>query len=95
MSLRDNKVIILRQLGLASEPISLSELILRLGSEFKERSIRRWLGLLVKEGVVNKIGQKRGTKYVAKGRSEAINDEVSSCFSSASLDAIRIVKKPS
>lgn len=41
MSLRDNKMALLRELGLESEPIALSELMIRLGSEFKERSVRR------------------------------------------------------
>lgn len=94
MSLRDNKMAILRQLGLESEPISLPELMLKLGEEFKERSVRRWLGLLVEEGVVKKIGQKRGTKYIATARSGEVNREVSSCFSSASLEAIKTVKRP-
>jgi hypothetical protein len=94
MSLRDNKMAVLRQLGLQSEPISLPELMLRLGERFKERSVRRWLGLLVEEGAVKKIGQKRGTKYLAIGRSEEMTSEVSSCFSSASLKAIEEVKKP-
>ncbi len=94
MSLRDNKMAVLRQLGLESEPISLPELMLRLGKGFKERSVRRWLSLLVQEGVVNKVGQKRGTKYIAVGRSEDANGEVSSCFSSASLEAIKVIKKP-
>lgn len=94
MSLRDNKMAVLRQLGLESDPISLPELMLRLGEGFKERSVRRWLGLLVEEGAVKKIGQKRGTKYLAAGRSEEATGEVSSCFSSASLKAIEEVKKP-
>ncbi|MCH9627119.1 MAG: hypothetical protein S4CHLAM2_07530 [Chlamydiales bacterium] len=94
MSLRDNKMAVLRQLGLESEPISLSDLLARLGSGFKERSVRRWLSLLVSEGAVNKIGEKRGTRYSAVGRSEDANSEVSSCFSSASLRAIEAVKRP-
>ena len=68
--------------------------MLRLGKGFKERSVRRWLGLLVEEGAVKKIGQKRGTRYIAAGRSEEANGEVSSCFSSASLEAIKVVKRP-
>jgi hypothetical protein len=94
MSLRDNKMAVLRQLGLESEPIGLPELMLRLGEEYKERSLRRWLDLLVKEGAVKKIGQKRGTKYIAAGRSEEANGDVSSCYSSASLKAIEVVKRP-
>ncbi len=94
MSLRDNKMAVLRQLGLESEPISLPELMLRLGKGFKERSVRRWLCLLVEEGAVKKVGQKRGTKYFAVGRSEDVFCEVSSCFSSLSLQSIEKVKKP-
>jgi Fic/DOC family len=94
MSLRDNKMALLRQLGLESEPISLPELMLRLGEGFKERSVRRWLGLLVEEGAVKRIGQKRATKYIATGRSEEVSGDVSSCFSSASLEAIKVVKRP-
>lgn len=94
MSLRDSKMATLRQLGLEAEPISLPELMLRLGEGFKERSVRRWLSLLVEDGAVKKIGQKRGTKYVAAGRSDEVAGEVSSCFSSASLKAIGEVKKP-
>ena len=94
MSLRDNKMAVLRQLGILSEPISLPDLTLRLGCEFPDRSVRRWLSLLVKDGSVKKIGQKRGTKYIATGRSREVNSEVSSCFSSASLQAIKVVKRP-
>lgn len=94
MSLRDNKMAVLRQLGQESEPISLPELMLRLGEGFKERSVRRWLSLLVEDGAVKKIGQKRGTKYVAAGRAEEANGETSSCFSSASLEAIDKISRP-
>ena len=94
MSLRDNKMAVLRQLGLEPEPISLPELMLKLGKGFKTRSVRRWLSLLVEEGTVRKIGKKRGTKYIAAGRSEEGLGEVSSCFSSASLNAIEEVNKP-
>jgi len=94
MSLRDNKMVVLRHLGLESEPVSLPELMLRLGGGFKERSVRRWLSILVDEGSVKKIGQKRGTKYYAAGRSEEAVGEVSSCFGSTSLEAIQVVKRP-
>jgi len=94
MSLRDNKMAVLRQLGREADPISLPDLMSSLGEGFKERSVRRWLRLLVQEGAVEKVGQKRGTKYLAVGRSDESNGEVSSCFSSASLKAIETVKKP-
>lgn len=94
MSLRDNKMAVLRQLGLESEPISLPELLLKLGEGFRERSVRRWLVLLVQEGAVKKAGKRRGTRYIAAGRSEEANGGMSSCFSSASLQAIEVVKRP-
>ena len=75
MSLRDNKLIVLRLLGLEFEPIGLPELMRRLGGSFKERSVRRWLHLLVGEGAVRKIGQKRGTKYSVVGRSEGAQNK--------------------
>jgi Fic family protein len=95
MSLRDNKLAVLRQLGQESEPISLPDLLHKLGYEFKERSVRRWLSELIEEGIVKKIGQKRGTKYFVNGRqAEGIRSDASSCFSSASLQAIEMIKKP-
>jgi hypothetical protein len=40
------------------------------------------------------MGQKRGTKYIAAGRSNEENGQLSSCFSSASSEAIKVVKRP-
>jgi len=94
MSLRDNKIAVLRQLGLESEPISMPDLLTKLGEGFKERSVRRWLSLLVREGMIRKVGQRRGTKYIAVGRSQGGIGEFSSCFSSASLGAIDAIKRP-
>ena len=94
MSIRDNKMAVLRQLGLSAEPMTLSDLMLRLGKGVKERSLRRWLALLIEEGSVIKVGQKRGTKYIAAKRLGDERSEISSCFSSASLEAIQAVNKP-
>lgn len=94
MSLRDNKLLILRVLGLEAQPIGMPDLLAKIGGSLKERSVRRWLNLLVREGSVKKVGQKRGTKYIAVGRSKETNSEISSCFSSASLEAIKMVKRP-
>lgn len=86
---------VLRVLGEESEPIGMPELLAKLGSTFKERSVRRWLNLLVEEGAVQKFGEKRGTKYLALGRDEEVQtDSVSSCFSSSSLQAIQKIKQP-
>lgn len=95
MSLRDNKVAVLRQLGQESEPISLSDLLEKFGKAFKERSLRRWLNQLVQEGAVSKIGQKRGTKYVIAERvKEPVSSVPSSCFSSLSLKVLEKIRVP-
>lgn len=46
-------------------PLALGELLEILGSDFAERTIRRWLNEMVQEGIVKRIGQKRGTRYQA------------------------------
>lgn len=101
MSLRDNKIAVLRQLGEESEPISMPDLLKKLGGHFKERSVRRWLHLLFEEGVIQKISKKRGTKYIATSGSgvrhiakQSEIKEVSSCFSTQSLEAIGQISRP-
>ncbi|MBM3199244.1 MAG: Fic family protein, partial [Chlamydiae bacterium] len=94
LGLGDNKSLLLKQLGLESSPISLRDLLAKLGPDFKERSVRRWLQLLVCEGMVEKLGRRKSTKYIIVKRPQKVSDEVSGCFSSASLAAISIMKKP-
>ena len=94
MSLRDNKMTILRLLGEESEPITMPKLLGKLGKTFKERSVRRWLHLLTQDGAVQKIGQKRGTGYIAIGRNAGQKNNRSSCFSSASIQAIDMIRRP-
>lgn len=101
MSLRDNKIAVLRQLGEESEPISMPDLLKKLGKDFKERSVRRWLQLLIEEGTVQKSGNKQGTKYTAVSGYGAKNvtklpkvSEVSSFFSTGSLEAISQISRP-
>lgn len=77
---------VLRQLGQEPEPISLPDLIQKLRSGFKERSVRRWLNQLIQEEVVKKMAQRRETKCFVDGRGqEPLVNGVSSCFSSKSL----------
>lgn len=91
--MRDKKLIILRQLNQESEPISLAELLPKLGDAFKERSVRRWLNEFIQEGIVKKIGQKRGTRYLVN-ESQAAGKDLKSCFSATSLQLLAIIKKP-
>lgn len=105
MKRRDKKLFILRQLGLESEPITLMDLTDKLDFNYTNRTIRRILNELVKEGLVEKFGSTKGTKYVAikptinsqdSNIAENINYEnkVSSCFGTQSLSAIEQVKRP-
>lgn len=83
----------MRQLEQEPSAISLPDLLRKLGHSFKERSVRRWLNALVEEGVVEKKGQKKGTKYSIPKRSE--EGRVSTtCFSSTSQEIIAFLRKP-
>ena len=61
----DKKLAVLECLKGADGPLALLELLALLPPGFAERSVRRWLGELVDEGVVAKSGRKRGTRYRA------------------------------
>lgn len=94
MKIRDRKLAVLRHLSQISDPIGLPGLMLELRGDFKERSVRRWLNQLIKEGLVRKIGQKRGTKYQVLQAVEHPNHTVSSCFSFRSVKSLRYVQRP-
>ena len=62
MGYRDKKLSVLHQLSQKAEPISLNQLLEQLGSGYSERSVRRWLGEMIEEGLVEKIGNKKGSR---------------------------------
>ena len=53
---------VLHQLNQEPAPIRLQELLEKLGSNYTERSVRRWLAEMIREGLVEKLGNKHGTK---------------------------------
>ena len=65
MRYKDKKVAVLRQLSLEEEPVSLPELMEKMGKGYAERSVRRWLARMVADGSVEMLGRKRATKYLA------------------------------
>ncbi len=91
-----------------SEPVGLVTLLEALGEGFAERSVRRWLGDFVKQGIVEKTGQRRGTKYLLvsnlrekkKERESFIPPEgpsdelISTVFSEKNRAAIAYVQQP-
>ncbi len=93
MKVQDKKLTILRKLKQQGDPVSLSQLLdlLRDDFDFKERSVRRWLGELAQEGLIEKLGQKRGTKYRALG---ALPARVSSFFGLESIAVLERLRRP-
>lgn len=99
MHIRDKKLAILHQLSQEAEPIGLKDLLEKLGKEYVERSVRRWLMEMVNEGIIEKQGQKRGTKYQASQHKlvpnqKSIANQMSSCFGSKSVSAIELIRRP-
>lgn len=90
MTPRDRKLIILQQLSQESEPISLPEFLVKLQGRYNQRTVRRWLNVLIEEGFVQKSGTTKAAKYVVISK----HADSSSCFSSESLKAIEKIKRP-
>jgi len=94
MNSTDKKLGVLHQLSQEAEPISLPDMLEKLGSSYVERSVRRWLAEMIKEGLVEKIGHKRGTKYQVIYRANRGIEKTSSCFGFESSKVIEQVRRP-
>ena len=57
MSSEAKKVAVFKQLDQEIEPITLQQLLQKLGLAYPERSVRRWLMDMVSEGLIKKIGR--------------------------------------
>ena len=90
MNLAGDKLAVFRQLQQATAPTSLKELLSKLGSNFKERSVRRWLAEMVELGFVEKIGNRRASKYRVLQAAHLM----SRCFSPESAAAVALVRRP-
>ena len=86
------KLSVLHQLQQEKAPISLPDLMLKMGPTYAERSVRRWLIELIQSGDVSKQGNKRATKYFADILSNSTSSH--SCFSPQSLEVVRRVQLP-
>ncbi len=91
MEFTDEKLAVLRQLKAIKEA-NTKELLIKLGPKFKERSVRRWLSEMVQEGVIERIGNRRASRYRAIQTPEA--GEFNRCFSPRSLPAIALIRRP-
>jgi len=68
---------ILQALTDLTEPVDFSAIDAALGYQYKNRSLRRWLSELAENGLVDKTGQKKGTRYQAKFVEQANYDQQS------------------
>ena len=92
MEFTDEKLAVFRQLKQELNPVSLKGLLIKLGSSFKERSVRRWLTEMITEGLIEKVGNRRASKYQILQNIDI--QRTSSCFSPKSLPAIALVRRP-
>ena len=63
MNQNTKKLSLLNQLKMANTRLSLPELSTLTANAIPERTLRRWLVAWVNEGVIERSGQKRGTRY--------------------------------
>jgi len=88
----------LRKLARQTDTVTMPELMQKLGSLFVERSVRRWLNELMREGQVEKSGQKRGTRYRIIIKTiptlNKENKENKFAFSAVAQKAVQAIEKP-
>lgn len=93
MSFQTKKLAVLYILNQETGSISLHELLGKLGNTYTERSVRRWLAEMIKEGLVEKLGDKRGTRYKIIRDSQHV-EPTRSCFSSKSKKILKQIRLP-
>ncbi len=76
MNQKAKKLNLLNQLKNAQSPLSLTELLNLTANTIPERTLRRWLSSWVEQGVIERTGQKRGTKYHLIEASPLFNDDI-------------------
>lgn len=92
MVANQSKFVALEALKRQQTPITLPQLLIELGQNYSERTLRRWLTEWVKMGVIQKIGQKRGTHYIAA--QEGSQEPATICFSPESVKILEQVRAP-
>jgi Fic family protein len=91
---KDKKLAVFHALSQEMAPISLPQLLPKLGSDYAERSVRRWLTELVTTGQVKKIGEKRGTLYQTVQTFEFVQSNPHTTFKPDSQKIIDHVRQP-
>lgn len=94
MLIKDKKLAVFNQLSQETQPITLPTLLNKLGPDYAERSVRRWLAEMQKQGLVEIVGRKRSTHYQAITSVTPPAPNLENCFSSASLEILTQIKRP-
>lgn len=96
MTKNQKKLAVLLAVQASKKPISLPNLLFQLGSDFAERSVRRWLNELIKDDQIAKMGKKRGTYYQVTSQEKIIHPliEREFLFSKQVDTALQYVEKP-
>ncbi len=94
MPLRDRKLAVLHRLNLETEFISLEELMQKLGEGYADRSVRRWLADMIRDGLVERHGRKRGTKYQVVQLSWRLKETIDRCFGNESDKVVKQIRRP-
>lgn len=94
---------IIQALSSFDKPVDFNEIDVALGHQYKSRSLRRWLGELAESGLIDKTGQKKGTRYqLATNKQvshdqqgiEPVHEEFSRYLSVSARRAIDEVRRP-
>lgn len=108
MSKQQSKDAVLKCLSELQEPVNLKMIADQLGHIYPERSLRRWLTELNNEGLINKTGIKKGTRYqfiigdlqnniLSVGKNKTSGNKTSgfhAYLSPEAIQAIEFVKQP-
>jgi len=94
MVLAKKKLAVFHQLTQETAPISLPQLLEKLGSGYAERSVRRWLTEMATEGAIEKRGRKRATLYRAAYAYSEEQTLEEGCFDEESQKVIQRVRLP-
>ena len=82
---------VFHQLSEEIELIILLDLLKKMGKEYSERSLRRWMAEMVKEESVQILGRKKATKYQAVQSKAGMR----SCFGSLGIRSMNAILLPS
>ena len=94
MELSEKKHSVLHQLSQESKAVGINTILEKLGSDFAERSVRRWLSEFIKHGLIKKSGKKKATLYKIIDRPDRKIIGIHGCFSKKSVKSIEEVRRP-